>query len=179
LSQLRALCEAADSDAFSPVSREEISDQRTPAFMLELSSIWQGVTDLGVSRGILVTRGTLPQASFERVGRYAYLASRPDEDRHAGAWFGVHFRLWKKHGVSPLWAVFAPTEWGQAELVKAACEPWAAREGVFTAIDTDGSFIVALDIPPSEERDTVIEAVLALLDSMRQCWSARSSSAHE
>ena len=80
LIQLRSLCEAADIDAFSPISREELTDQRTPAFMLELSSIWQGVTDLGVSRGILETKGTAPQASSERVGRYTYFAGQPEEE---------------------------------------------------------------------------------------------------
>ena len=173
LIQLRSLCEAADIDAFSPISREELSDQRLPAFLLELSSIWQGVTELGVARGILDTKGTTPQASSERIGRYTYLAGSRDEEQRAGAWFGIHFRLWRKHGITPLWAVFSSTSWGQGEAVKAVLEPWASKEGIFTTNDSDGSFVVALELPPAEERDSVIEAVLARFDEMRQCWSSR------
>jgi len=36
LVQLRALCDAADSNAFAPITRDELSNQRLPAFMLEL-----------------------------------------------------------------------------------------------------------------------------------------------
>ncbi|MDA0323553.1 MAG: hypothetical protein O2923_12680, partial [Verrucomicrobia bacterium] len=39
LVQLRALCDVADSNAFSPISRDELSNQRLPAFMLELGSV--------------------------------------------------------------------------------------------------------------------------------------------
>ena len=173
LVQLRALCEAADTDAFSPLSPKELSDQRTPALLLELSSIWQGVTELGLSRGILDTKGTTPQASSERIGRYTYLAGTAEEQQPAGAWFGIHFRLWKKHGITPLWAVFSSTGWGQAEVVKAALESWAVREGIFTSTETDGSFVVALELPTAQERDSVIEAVLARFKEMQQCWSAR------
>jgi hypothetical protein len=174
LVQLRALCQAADLDAFSPVSREELSDQKTPAFMLQLTSIWQGVAELGVSRGIFSKKGTAPQASSERIGRYTYLAGAAEKDQRVGAWFGIHFRLWRKHGITPLWAVFSPSSWGQAELVRAALEPWASRKGIFTSNDSDGSFVVALDIPPAEELDSVISAVLSRFEEIHQCWAARS-----
>jgi hypothetical protein len=179
LVQLRSLCDAADLDAFSPLSREELSDQRMPALVLELNSIWEEASALGVARGIIDHKGTRPQASSERIGRYTYFAGNVDEQNQAGAWFGLHFRLWKKHGMTPLWAVFSPSSWGQADAVQAALESWASKEGIFTSTDTDGSFVVAFDIPPAEEKDSVVAAVLDRFEQMRQCWLARSLSVPE
>ena len=173
LVQIRALCEAADIDAFSPLSREELTDQRTPSLVLELNSIWEEVSALGVARGAFDHAGTRPQASSERIGRYTYFAAGTGEDDQAGAWFGLHFRLWKKHGVTPLWAVFNPSNFGQADAMQAALESWASKEGIFTVTDTDGSFVVACDIPPAEEKDSVVEAVLERFEQMRQRWMAR------
>ena len=75
LVQLRALCNAADNDAFSPVSLSEVSDQRTPAFVLQLSTIVQAAIDLAVTKGVLNLKGMMPQASAERIGRYFYFGA--------------------------------------------------------------------------------------------------------
>lgn len=179
LVQLRSLCDAADLEAFSPLSREELSDQRSPALVLQLNAIWEEASTLGVTRGIIDHKGTRPQASSERIGRYTCFAGNADEDNQAGAWFGLHFRLWKKHGITPLWAVFSPSSWGQADAVQAALESWASKEGVFTSTDTDGSFVVAFDLPPAEEKDAVVEAILERFDMMRQCWLSRAQAATE
>ncbi|MDB4430012.1 hypothetical protein N9283_04320 [Akkermansiaceae bacterium] len=179
LVQLRALCDAADIDAFSPLSREELTDQRTPALVLELNSIWEGVSALGVARGIIDHKRLRPQASSERIGRYTSFAGDADEDDKAGAWFGLHFRLWKKHGMTPLWAVFHSSDFGRADAVQAALESWASKEGVFTSTDTDGSFVIAFDIPAAEEKDSVVEAVLERFEQMHNCWLARSISVPE
>jgi len=71
LLQLRALCEAADSDAFIPVSSAEVSDQRTPALILQLYTVVQTSIDLAVNQGLLTVNGLRPQANWERIGRYA------------------------------------------------------------------------------------------------------------
>ena len=57
--------------------------------------------------------------------------------------------------------------------MQAALESWASKEGIFTVTDTDGSFVVACDIPPAEEKDSVVEAVLERFEQMRQRWMAR------
>lgn len=168
LTQLRALCNAADSDAFKPLTNEELSDQRSPAFILGLSSLWQSIADLGVSKGILSTRGTQPQASHERIGRYCYLLDPQDGKHVGGIWFGIHFRYWKAHGNTPLWMMFISSEWGRADQAKIALEPWAAKEGVFTLTESDDSFALALDLPVAVEQDAVIEAVLQRFDTIRK-----------
>ena len=82
LVQLRALCDAADNDAFAPVSRMELSDQRTPALLLQLGSIVKEAVVQSATENILRVGGLRPQASWERIGRYVLYqrarACRPD-----------------------------------------------------------------------------------------------------
>ncbi len=162
LLQLQALCAAADIEAFLPMSAQEATDQRTPALILQLSSVVQAVVDRAVSQGILNLRGTAPQASAERIGRYAYFGA----ERRAGLWFGIHFVLWKTHGVTPLWMVFSPSEFGRAPEVQAILEPWAAQRGVFVTRYGDGHFVVALDIEYGEDKAGVVAGIVARLGEM-------------
>jgi hypothetical protein len=168
LVQLRALCDAADLDAFAPVSAVELSDQRTPAFILQLSSIVQSVVALAVVENVLNTTGLRPQASGERIGRYA----RVSGDQGPGAWLGMHFGLWKSHGATPLWLLFSEGEFGRAQHVRRLIEPWAAKNGILTATN-DSDFAIALDIPVGEEKAVVvrslvddIKAIASVLDSL-------------
>lgn len=73
LVQLRALCDAADNEAFTPVSNVELSDQRTPGFILQLNSIVQAAVDYAVAENVLSINGLRPQASWERIGRYIWV----------------------------------------------------------------------------------------------------------
>jgi hypothetical protein len=155
---LRALCEAVDQDAFVPVSSEAASDQRLPAFVLQLSSIVQASVDLAVTEGVLDLAALRPQADATRIGRYTYLGI----GRRVGIWFGVHFGLWKEYGGTPLWAVFSPGEFGRSREVRELLEPWAAQTRVFTASEND-HFVVAVDMPFGEEKDTVARAIVERL----------------
>jgi hypothetical protein len=113
LLQLQALCEAADRNAFVPISPAVVSDQRTPAFILQLSSIVQMSIDKAVNEGVLNLTGTTRQANWERIGRYAYVSNRRD----VGFWLGIHFSHWKTYGRTPLWLVFSGSQWGRSREV--------------------------------------------------------------
>ena len=154
LVQLRALCDAADIDAFIPVSKEDISDQRVPAFVMQLVSLVQEAVDYAVGENILSVAGLRPQASWDRIGRYASLSI----DARTGIWVGVHFGLWKLHGSTTLWILFYKGKFGDGENVRRLIDPWAARNNVLTAED-DQVFAVALDIPAGEEKSTVIRSL--------------------
>lgn len=154
LLQLRSLCEAADRDAYIPISPVVISDQRTPAFILQLNSIVQASIDKAMNEGSLNTSGTLPQANYERIGRYANVSTRRD----VGFWFGIHFRFWKLYGRTPLWLVFSDSQWSRAREVWPLIVPRAEKEGVFTKLVND-EFIIAIDIPSGAEKDSVVEYI--------------------
>jgi len=170
LLQLRALCEAADSEAFIPISSTEATGQRTPALILQLGSIVRASVELAVTEGILSISGLLPQASWERIGRYARFSG----EQGAGMWFGIHFGFWKKHGGTPLWLVFAPTEFGRAHEAQPLIEPWAAKEGVFTTCLND-EFVVAIDIEIGEDKDQVVRFIVDRLKMIAGILSAVGS----
>ena len=155
LIQLRALCEAADRNAFVPISPAVVSDQRAPAFILQLSTIVKDSIDKAVNEGVLNLTGTTRQADWERIGRYAYFSS----SQEVGVWFGIHFRLWKTYGRTPLWLVFSKTQWGRAREVWPLLEPKAEKEGVFTKF-VDDEFVVAIDMEFGKEKDQVIRSVV-------------------
>jgi hypothetical protein len=154
LFQLRALCEAADSEAFVPISSTEATDQRTPALILQLGSVVQASVDLAVTQGILSIKGLMPQASWERIGRYARFSG----EQEVGVWFGIHFSLWRIHGGTPLWLVFASSDWGRAREVQRLIEPWAAKECIFATCLND-EFVIAIDIETGEEKDQVVKLI--------------------
>jgi hypothetical protein len=168
LAQLRALCDAADVDAFAPVSMEELTDQRTPALVLQLGSIVQAAVDLAVTENALDVTRLMPQASWERVGRYAKVLGGPG----VGVWVGIHLGLWKSHGETPLWLLFSEGEFGRASQVRPLVEPWAAGRGILTT-SFGGDFAVALDVPAGEEKPAVvrslvddIKAIASVLDTL-------------
>lgn len=160
LLQLRALCEAADSDAFVPISSAEVSDQRTPAFILQLNAVVKTSVDLAVTEGLLTVNGLRPQASWERIGRYARIPI-------VGIWLGIHFDYWKKHGITPLWLLFSGSDWGRALEVRPLLEPWAAKEGVFTTFQNN-ELAVAIDIATGEDKDQVVRKVVDRLKGIAE-----------
>ncbi len=155
LLQLRSLCEAADSEAFLPISSTEVTDQRTPTLILQLNSIVQASVALAVTEGVLEVGRFMPQASWERIGRYAKFPG----EQGVGVWLGIQFRLWQKHGGTPLWLVFSQGEWSRAHEVQSLLEPWAAKEGIFTTWEND-DFGVAVDIEIGEEKDQVVRVIV-------------------
>ncbi len=161
LVQLRALCDAADNEAFTPVSNMELSDQRTPAFILQLNSIVLEVVDSAVTEKALSINKLRPQASGERIGRYVWIRG----EQVAGAWLGIHFGLWKSHGATPLWLLFSEGEFGRAQDVSRLIEPWAATNGMLT-ITNNRVFAIALDMPIGEEKAGVIRVLVDIIKNI-------------
>ncbi len=157
LLQLKALCEAVESTAFTPFSSEQISDQQTPRLVLQLTSLVQEATSLAFNEGAL-TKGKrlVPSSDSARSGIYASVLA----DHRCGLWFGVHFGLWKQYGRSPLWGFFTTSNWGRAGEVRALLEPWAAKKDVFVASESNGYFVIAFDVLPGKEKDQVVRGIV-------------------
>ena len=151
LLQLRALCDAADNDASTPFTSTELTSQRTPAFMLHLSSVVQRAVTLGVAEGVMSIEGRRAPSSWERVGRYIWFPKAKGVD----AWFGTDFRRWRERGATPLWLVF----FGRALDVRPVLEPWAEQRKLTCAVQGD-DFAVGIDVVPNEERDHVIRSIV-------------------
>jgi hypothetical protein len=159
LLQLQALCDAADSDAFTLISSKQVSDQRTPAFILQLTTVVQASVELAVTKHVLNKKGLLPSSNWERIGRYARIY-----EKGVGFWFGIHFRLWKTHGESPLWMTF-DEGWSRALEVKPLLERWGAKEGVTTVFENN-EFAVAIDIALGEDKEEVIRSIVGSLSKI-------------
>ncbi|MEI7775845.1 MAG: hypothetical protein WCK17_13835 [Verrucomicrobiota bacterium] len=174
LLQLRALCDAVESDAFVPFSAENISDQRSPALILQLVAIVQASLQKAFAEDVLNSKGIGNQwRAAPHIGRYASVGNKGN----VGFWFGIHFELWKQHGGSPLWVSFSPSSWGRAPEVRALLEPWAAKNRVFTA--SQGThFVVAIDVTVGEEKDTVVKAVVDRLREIADVLSALKPKTH-
>jgi hypothetical protein len=158
LNQLRALCDAADSDAFVPLSSTELTDQRTAAFILQLNTIVQQAVELGITQGFLSVDHLRPMSSWEQIGRYISFPAASG----VGAWIGTDFRRWKQHGRTPLWLKFLAGKWGRALEVRALLEPWADREGIAYATDNE-EMAVGIDLATGEEIDLTVKSVVDLL----------------
>jgi hypothetical protein len=160
LLQLRALCDAADLDAPSPFSASDLSNQNTPAFVLQLNSVVQLAVRTGVRKGVLGISGLLPMANWDRAGRYMSFGTTG-----VAAWFGTDFRRWRDHGLTPLWLVFSPR---RASAVRRVLEPWAAQQGLPTSVAADGYFGVGIDVAPGREQDEVVGALVRRLESVAE-----------
>ncbi len=164
--QLRALCEAADIEAFTPLSAHDLTDQRIPALIRHFDTIMQAIFDLGVSEGVLSIKGLMPKSDWNGFGRYA----RFSNENGVGMWLGVQFELWKKHGGTPLWLDFNNGELSFSHKVRSLLKTWAAKEGIFTSWDDD-EFIMAIDIETGEEKDKVVRAIVDRLKEIADVLS--------
>ncbi len=161
LLQLRGLCSAADSEAFIPLSRFDLTDQRIPAFVLQMTDVVQRTAARGVSEGFVSIDSLRASHSWERVGRYILL---PASDGF-GAWFGISFRRWQRYGSTPLWVEFPDTGWGRASEVADILEPWAEQGGLLTCTD-GGLFCVAVALTAGEELDRVVRDAADQLEAI-------------
>ncbi len=170
LFQLRALCDAANAQAFIPYSREQLTDQEVPALILQLSLIVQKTVADAVGTnldngGILKvlnikleagSRGRLNERhSWDRIGRYVRISG----EQGVGAWFGIHFNLWKSHGATPLWLVFPDSEFGQASAVRQLIEPWA-KENKVLICNYGRKFAIGLHVAVGEEEVAVRKSLV-------------------
>jgi len=166
LLQLKSLCESADSDAFLPLSSEEVTDQRLSATIIQLGNVVQAAVDLAINKGIVNIDKLLPQATWSRIGRYAKFSG----EKGIGFWIGIHFRFWKKYGETPLWVVFSSGKWGKAQEVRPLLESQASSQGIFTVFDND-EFALAIDIATGEEKDLVVREVVDRLQMIANVLS--------
>jgi hypothetical protein len=172
--QLRALCDAADVDAHVPLSASHLSDQTTPARIIQLGSIVQAAVGLATERGIVNTTRLMPQASWDRIGRYL----RFPAGGGVGAWLGTELRTWMEHGRTPLWLVFTPSPWSRADEVRQIVAPWANERAMAMVHDRDGRFSIGIDVPPGEEvprcAESCVEQLAEIAAELRHLASRTS-----
>jgi hypothetical protein len=160
LNQVRALCGAADVHAFSPFAAEDLSDQRIPAFVLQMETLVRDSVKLAVEEGVLNIEGVKPSESWERLGRYAKIPT----SKEYGVWFGLHFKLWREHGISPLWLFFS-LGWGRALDAERILHPWCRSHHIFGVAESE-DYAVAIDMAVGEEKEVVLRGIVDQLKAI-------------
>ena len=171
--QLRALCDAADNQAFVPLAPEQLTDQQTPAFFLQLNAIREGAVEKAITAGVLSIKNPLaknpkqgqllPQSSWKRFGRYVCFPSASG----VGAWLGTELTLWKDHGATPLWLVFEDSKWQRGSEVRTVLAPWASSKQISTVWrrNDDGAdeFAVGIGLVTGQEEEAVVTCAVERL----------------
>jgi hypothetical protein len=180
LLQLRGLCEGADNKAFIPISAAELTDQRTPAFVLQLNLIREHAVGKAITAGVLSTKNSLeenprkgqllPHSHWEGAGRYVCFPRATG----VGAWIGTEFTLWKEQGSTPLWLAFGDNDWQRGSEVRVVLEPWASRTGISSVWRKNGDedeFAIGIVLETGQEEEAVIASVSQQLENIAEALS--------
>jgi len=148
--QLQGLCDVQDSQAFLPLSSDELTAHGTYRRIIQFGDL---VDELADRLGPEARKGLRPVAGNGFYGRYLRL-------RQVGVLLLSDIRKWTKYASTPLWlSVQGPTfsEPGPSE---SALARLANSEGrVFRA--GDGFPAVALFVPAGVEKNAVLDSLFA------------------
>ena len=164
LFQLRALCDAAESDAFVPISPSLLSDQRIPTMVLQMKSILNRVMEKGVSEGIISTKGLKASHNRSDMAVYNYLSF---PGKKGGGRLTLNMKNWRRYGGTPLWLEFVFTGWGRGMEVRDILEPWCVEKGISVHTEKN-KFIIGIDILANEEKGAVVKHILSQLRTISQ-----------
>jgi len=154
LALLRSLCDAADIDRFMPLNAEELTNQNTPALLIQMAQIIHESIGIANREGYLSTKGLTKASTFDGYGQHIRL---PDENG-AGAWFGVEYELWKAYS-TPLWLKFSNTAWGRAAEVEPLLKEWNQDEHQLVR-KQNGKFAISINLATGVEKDELLERVV-------------------
>ncbi len=158
--QLRSLCDAADDDLI--LSTEDLTNQVTPALILQLGRIVERALDLAALRNVISKRGVVTQADYNRTGRYV----RWSDSANSGAWIGTHYRYWKDYGQSPIWCVLSTTDFGRSRELRAFLADWANVDGLRLAIESDDTLAVPFPMLTGQDNEEVVEDLVRRLEQL-------------
>ena len=153
----KPLDDESEINIFAPIQTSDTSNQRTPALISQLNCVAQEVVDKLVGESVLNLKGLRPQASWDRIGRYARFIY--PSGYGIIFWIGLHFELWKICGTTPLWFYFINDDFGCGQEVREIIEPWATANGKLSA-NLGANFCLALKILPVEEKQALIRTGL-------------------
>jgi hypothetical protein len=156
--QLQGLCERMDSEAFLPVSSEELAPQiarRTVQFCRLVNEL----TDTLAKEGFGVWKSTGGSINTASYGRYVILENH-------GCFLEFNPDLWARKRSTPLWLWIAGENWKQpiATATITALAP-LEREDPPRLVRDGSDVLVPLTIPLSVDHDTVVSS---LADQIRE-----------
>ena len=151
--QLQALCDQQDTTAFLPIQPGEFA----PAFprrVLQLNLLIDDAVEQAKEAGMVNTDQLRKTPLPCGYGRYIKLGSEND-NRWAGAWFGVNFELWSQFRETPLWLMFS--SWPGVLPLDELHEAFGKDMSAYA------THSIPVHLPTGVEREGVLAAVVALL----------------
>jgi hypothetical protein len=150
LRQLSDLCDRMDTEAFLPLTSEEMTGNLGRRIM-QFGEIASELTDILVQRGYADVKGLKATSRPGAYGRYLRLVGR-----NAYLHFGA--TRWSKYGCSPIWLSFY-----DADYPATAAALRAADQQVF---EDEGQCHIPIGLPTGVERGEVIDVAMTQLDAI-------------
>jgi hypothetical protein len=148
IAQLQGLCERMDSEAFIPVTAEELTDHRFRR-IVEFCDIVDAVTGRLVEDQSVSTKGLRATGGKGHYMRYMRL------NGVVGASLQCDVRKWMKFGATPMWLTVHGPTWKPTGEVERLLAPLASElpRRLFTT--SDGFPTVPIFVPVGKERHSV------------------------
>ena len=167
IDQLQALCASVDRFGWQPFQGEALSNQATPAMLIQIRDVVDVVASIGVKRDALSIDGLKAVRTMDLLGRYVLL-----QRAGAGAFIGLHLPHWREHGATPMWLTCSGTTWGRGAEYGPKVQSWALATGTPFVGDGPSGFGVGLHLQTGVDLEQVAQSVLAQLVDIEQAMLA-------
>ena len=145
LFQLQGLTTQMESDAFRPLRGDEITDQEAVRRLISYIELIDGVVNKLVEDGIADVKGLNRTATFDYIGRYFRMYGKFE------LWLVINFRVWRDHGITPLWLAPSGSKVNELEKIR----------GLFENVEFGGVRYFPIRLKTGVERDRVIDDAVA------------------
>ena len=157
--ELNGLCEQEDTDAFLPLSADELG----PQFARRMPHFIKLTEDARQDKRVrpFVTRTYPIRSAINSHGRYLTLVD------DIPVWFGIRYDLWAKRGDTPLWLIFhnSTSQGPVANFTetKRCLAPLLVENPGSVIDDPAEGLLIPFFLPTGVEKEEVLESVAAYL----------------
>ena len=155
--ELNGLCEQEDTDAFLPLSADELG----PQFARRMPHFIKLTEDARQDKRVrpFVTKTYPIRSAINSHGRYLTLVD------DIPVWFGIRYDLWAKRGDTPLWLIFHNSQGPVANFTetKRCLAPLLVENPGSVIDDPAEGLLIPFFLPTGVEKEEVLESVAAYL----------------
>lgn len=154
--QLLALCERMDTDAFLPLTSDELTSSLGRR-VFQFGDLADDLASRLIERGLADAKGLRATGGNGYYGRYLRL-------RNYGAFLHFNARRWAEFGESPLWLQLGDEKWKFSPKISQSL----TQAGIRSYESSEGALIPIL-LPFGVERDLVVRHAIDQIDRILAC----------
>jgi hypothetical protein len=151
LGQLHTLCLREDTEAFLPISQEELTGS-FPRRLTQFGTLVDDAVTRLAALGIASTKGLRAAAGNGWYGKYILLSG-------AGCLVHVGSGKWARVEATPIWIRVKDRNWIVSPELRAAFDQ-AQSEGLFRYYDFGKGLEIPIHLPLGRERDAVLDSIV-------------------